>query len=369
MTPINDPFIQSQSPKAPYIVIVEWDCSDGLLYAVTPGVDDAVIQDQVVIHRELPLHNAQVYWNASGTKAVCVDGDDILAVFDFQSEITHIRNVNVPTINGAKWKRQTLTVDAELTQEFKLDRYQKNQLDCAIASSKKNDTQMSRLALYKELLRSNVFVPITSDNPTDPSAMIYTFPNHAVADVNNPGNLVCAFTTNAQFDEQVGQFGIGVQKLSADHLCFQANQFDNILGITVTNVDGDTILITRDEFRLLSLISKPQRMNTDDLLTELGTVFFKAVESPSKTVIEYVKTTIRAFDCVKNVYYCRPTVGSTDPLLCIIVDAITPMSESFNALRNELRVSPLHSDCDCYVFSTGDIIAKSLKQSMAPLHG
>ena len=56
-------------------------------------------------------------------------------------------------------------------------------------------------------------------------------------------------------------------------LCYQAQSFPNILGITITSHSGRTVLITRNEFQLLAMISQPQRLDAKSLLKEMGQVF------------------------------------------------------------------------------------------------
>ena len=264
--------------------------------------------------------------------------------------------------------RQELVFSADLAVEFGLDSFFKQPaLDDSIQSIVANETQENRLLLYKHLLRGKVFVPITTKSQDDPNSLIYTFPNQLVEGVEHEGNLICAFTNANQFNEQVGQHGLSYQKISADFLCFQARNFSDILGITITNNSGESVLITRDEFHLLALISQPQRMDTDTLLKELGNVFFDDVFDSNRDALQhYYNTEIQSFSLVRSGFYCKPTIGQSKPLFCLVVKS-SNASDQLTDLVMNIQNADLQSFCDCHIFSLSDIVAQSLEQSKCSL--
>jgi hypothetical protein len=362
-------FIQSQSPKEPFIAMYESDESTASFYAVLPSDSQPNICDQIVFSDDFKPNDLVIQWNEAGTRCALIADERIVSVFDFIESIAYALDLTTPVVD-TKWTHQQLEFSNDLAVEFGMDQFFKQiHLDNIIAEIKKDDNQINRLKLYKELLKSKLFVPITAKSPDDPNALIYTFPNNLVEDIDidNPGNLVCTFTNVQQFTDQIGQFGIGVQKIAADFLCYQAHQFDNILGITITASDLSSVLITRDEFKMLSLISKPQRMDSDTLLKELGDIFFDDITDTSRLkVSEFYIDYILPNPIVKSGFYCRPSIGRSKPFFCVIVNSIQS-SNDLNSLVLKIKSSELQSMCDCHVFSLSDTVAKSLDLSKKPL--
>ena len=359
--------IQSQSPNAPFIAIFESESDLSVFYAVLPSVSDPKIVDQVVI--ELPENHGDtiIRWNQSGERAALLIHERIICVFDFKDKITFTEELT-PSIE-TDWLRQSLSFSTELAIEFGVDQFFKQpQLDSAIETLKNEESQTNRLLFYKTLLVSKLFVPITTNSPEDPNALIYTFPNNLDdATVDFQGNLICSFTNSETFNEQMGQHGLAFQKISADFLCFQAQSFNDILGITITSQSGHTVLITRDEFKLLALISQPQRLDTQTLLNELGNVFFDDVFDESRqTVIDYYNAHLSNQPLIRSGFYCKPTVDGSKPLFCLVVKS-TSASNQLNELVQNLTASDLQSFCDCHVFSLSDIVAQALEKAKQPL--
>ena len=204
--------IQSQSPNAPFIAIFESESDLSVFYAVLPSVSDPKIVDQVVI--ELPENHGDtiIRWNQSGERAALLIHERIICVFDFKDKITFTEELT-PSIE-TDWLRQSLSFSTELAIEFGVDQFFKQpQLDSAIETLKNEESQTNRLLFYKTLLVSKLFVPITTNSPEDPNALIYTFPNNLDdATVDFQGNLICSFTNSETFNEQMGQHGLAFQK-------------------------------------------------------------------------------------------------------------------------------------------------------------
>ena len=358
--------IQSQSPSAPFITIFQRDADLSVAYAVQVLNNEPKILDQIVIEGEGAVQDVVVHWNADGDRSALIMNERIVGVFDFKQAITFYSNLVAQV--DTQWARQTLTFSVELATEFGLDRYFKQpHLDEAIDAVQAEDTQNSRLLLYKELLKSALFVPITTASPNDPNTLIYTFPNNMVEGADYTGNLICAFTNADVFTEQIGQDGLASQKIAADYLCYNAQTFDDILGITVTSATGNTVLMTREEFKLLALISQPQRLDTPTLLTSLGDIFFSDVKGDVRDkATEYFTQTIKPMGLVRAGYVCQPNIGKSKPLFCIVVNSTAP-SPDLLALVDQLQGSEMQGVCDCHVFSLSDIVAQSLENAKQPL--
>ena len=317
--------------------------------------DDVVSVDQLVIR-----------WNAAGDRAGIIIKERVELVFDFKATVTYSDH-QVPTVETS-WARQQFQFSNDIAIDFGIDQFFKQPLlDQAIDIVSEDGSQSNRLLFYKELLTSVVFVPITTDSPDDPNALIYTFPNSEKGDVDVEGNLICSFTNSELFDQQMGQYGLKFQKVSADFLCFQAKSFDDILGITITSSSGNSVLITRDEFQLLALISQPQRLNTQELLKELGDVFFADLfDAQRSNIKQYYDSTFKDHRLVRAGYYTQPNVTGSKPIFCLVLTS-TNASEALSELVLELNKAPFHNDCDCHVFSLSDIVAQALEQSRASL--
>tara|TARA_Y100001935_G_scaffold251607_2_gene253968 strand:- start:5786 stop:6913 length:1128 start_codon:yes stop_codon:yes gene_type:complete len=359
--------VQLQSPNAPFIAIFESDEDLSVFYAVLPSVSDPKIVDQVILDLPNDHHDVAIRWNSSGERSALLINERIICVFDFKKKTTFYNELG-PSIETT-WSRQTLSFSTELSVEFGIDQFFKQpHLDEAIEVLKSDESQTNRLLFYKALLTSKLFVPITTQSSDDPNALIYTFPNNMDDEqIDFQGNLICSFTNSEVFNDQMGQHGLAFQKIFADFLCFQAQSFDDILAITVTSQSGHTVLITRNEFKLLALISQPQRLDTSTLLAELGHVFFDDVLDDSREiVVDYYTQHLQGQSLVRSGYYCQPSVDSSKPLFCLVVNS-TAASDALTALVQQLKQSDMQQFCDCHVFSLSDIVAQALEKSKKPL--
>ena len=214
--------IQSQSPQAPFIVIFQSDEDLSVVYAVVPDVDNPTVVDQVVLDGLAPSSEVLIRWNLAGDRAALLVDERISLVFDFKENITFSDQL-VPTVETT-WSRQVFSFSLELGVEFGIDQFFKQpHLDQAIEALKSDESQTNRLLFYKALLTSKLFVPITTKDPEDPNALIYTFPNNLDdSSIDFQGNVICSFTNSDTFTEQMGQHGLSFHKIAADFLCFQA---------------------------------------------------------------------------------------------------------------------------------------------------
>ena len=184
--------------------------------------------------------------------------------------------------------------------------------------------------------------------------------NHSV---EYEGNLICGFSNANVFNQQIGQHGLKFQKISADFLCLQAQSFDDILGITVTSSNQNSVLITRDEFKLLALISQPQRLDTPTLLKELGDVFFVDIHTKEREqAATFYDHYFKKNPLVRAAYFCRPNIQFSTPLFCLVLNS-TSASPELNKIVKDLNSSELQSICQCHVFSLSDIVAQALEKS------
>ena len=356
--------IQSQSQTAPFLVIFESDNDLSVVYAVLPNTDDGAIVDQVIFNDVIQADDVILRWNENGDRAGIIINERLNLVFDFEKHVTYSDQL-VPSLQTS-WARQSFEFSNDLAVEFGIDKFFKQpQLDAAVDALIADPNQTNRLLFYKSLLTSKVFVPITTNSPDDPNSLIYTFPNSSDESIN--GDLICGFSNSEIFNQQIGQHGLSFQKISADYLCLQAQSFDNILGITITSSNENTVLLTRDEFKLLALISQPQRLDTQTLLKELGNVFFTDVMSSKRDSLKVIyKRELSEFNLIRAAYMCVPNVQKSKPLFCLVLKS-TSASDELTKIVNILKDSEVQSQCDCHVFSLSDIVAQALEQSKVPL--
>ena len=358
--------IQSQSPMAPFLAIFEQDDDMAVFYAVRLEGATPVVADQLLLTQTVDMSDVVIHWNLSGDRAALIVSERVLAILDYK--LNTIFSESIISEIESSWCRSQLEFSPELALEFGIHKFFKQPfLDDSIDAVVSDDNQVNRLLLYKDLLKSKVFVPITTDSPDDPNTLIYTFPNAIDEDVDVKGNLICAFTNMEMFEDQIGQYGLAYQKVSADYLCFGARSFPDILGITITSDSGKSVLISRDEFKLLSLISQPQRMDTNTLLKELGDVFFDDIFDENRDLAQsFVNKNIAGSSIFRSGYYCQPKVGESKPLLCLVVTS-SDASEELIKLVSSLKDDGIQAFCDCHVFSLSDILAQSLEQSKQSL--
>ncbi|MEK9727087.1 MAG: DUF2251 domain-containing protein [Candidatus Margulisiibacteriota bacterium] len=357
--------IQSQSHNAPFITIFESDNDISIVYAVVPLKSEESIVDQIVFDEPINATDVILRWNHAGNRAGIIVNERLSLIFDFEKQTTFSDQM-VPTV-ATDWSRQSFQFSKELAIEFGIDSFFKQpQLDTAIDNLLVDGSQTNRLLFYKALLTSTLFVPITTASPDDPNSLIYTFPNNIDGAVEFEGNLICAYSNSNVFEQQIGQHGLSYQKISADFLCFQAQSFDDILGITITSASQNSVLLTRDEFKLLALISQPQRLDTPTLLKALGNVFFVDEALQRDRVQEFFKTQLSSKSLVRSAYYCRPNVQFSTPLFCVVLNSTKP-SDQLTDIVTLLNRADIQSFCQCHVFSLSDVFAKALESAKQPL--
>lgn len=354
--------IQSESQSAPFRVIYQSDDDGGVWYAIQFDADELRISDQIETGNAPDIIDPAILWNASGDRAACVVNQRIEGIFDFSNRVTYTSQIN-PTV-PTTWARKTLAFSTELAEEFGIGKlFKQPHIDHAIDELNGNDTQTNRLLFYKALLTSSFFVPITTKDPSDPKALMYTFPYES----EGKGNVIVATTNPKVFHQQMGQYGLSYRKISADYLCFQAQSFDDILGISITSESGHTVLITRNEFQLLAMISQPQRLDTQALLKEMGLVFFDDLFDSNRSQVEaFYQAEFANHALVRSGFYCQPSVNGAKPLFCLVVKS-TEASDALTQLVQALKSSDIHSFCDAHVFSLSDIVAQSLAASKQAL--
>jgi hypothetical protein len=356
----SESVVVSRSPIGNGMVVVEPDTDFVVVYAIEVVADASRIVDQESITGFFDKSAIAVVWNAAGIRAGVVLKGRLTLVYDFDRCIT-----NAPTINPdfpSTWTRQAFAFTRDLALEFGLDRFIKQpQLEQAIDALIATPSFTQRLAFYKELLTAFVFVPITTDDPEDPSANVYTFPH-----TQDGGQVMCGYTTMGLFQEQMGQFGLACRKFSADFLCHQAQAWDGIVGLMITSQQGNTVAVTRDEFQLLSLIAHPHRRDPRSLITELGQVFFADCHTVARqSVADFYNQTLRTNTAVRAGYYCQINGRPSTPLFCVIVragtdsNAITAIVKAVNAWAS--------SDCDHHILSETDTVARALLYAKTPL--
>ena len=264
--------IQSSSPTAPFSVIYQSDVELSVVYALISSGADLGIVDQVVLDGHLDYSDVVVRWNPDGTRAALLIDERIIVVFDFKESTTY-SNQLVPSL-PTTWLRQAFEFSSALAVEFGVDEFFKQpELDQAIDALKVEASQTHRLLFYKALLTSKLFVPITTKSSEDPNALIYTFPNESNDSVDN-GDLICSFSDSVTFQDQMGQHGLSVQKISADFFVLSGTIiYEYFRDYHYVSIKC-TVLITRNEFQLLAMISQPQRLDAKSLLKEMGQVFF-----------------------------------------------------------------------------------------------
>jgi hypothetical protein len=363
MKPINlnaETLIQSSSPTAPFSVIFECEDDFSVGYAIEKNT---TVVDQVEFFDTKATDTTDIIlrWNMAGDRCAILINERIHAVFDFKKTITFYSHLtpSLPT----SWRRQHLEFSKALAEEFSIDNFFKQpELDAAIDALIEDDSDTHRLLFYKALLTSKLYVPISDSESTQ---LIYTFPNQSNQSVDLNGDLICAFTNGLTFKDQM--MGMASQKISADYLCFQAKTFPNILGITLTSASGKTVLITQNEFQLLAMISQPQRLNTDELLKEMGTVFFSDIfDKYRDTLSTFYEESLSANPFIRAAYYCQPSVNGAKPLLCVVVTS-TQSSDRLNHLITTLKETHFDDFCSTHVFSLSNILAQALTRSKTPL--
>ncbi len=358
--------IQSQSPKAPFIAIFEQDENISVFYAIRIDAGTPSVVDQLILDQTIDLSDVVIHWNEFGDRAALIVSERIISILDYKNE--QIFSEQIVQNVDEKWVRKKFEFNPELAVEFGLDQFFKQPfLDEAIDAFITDNSETNRMLFYKNLLKSKLFVPITTNSSDDPNTLIYTFPNDIDDSVDVKGNLVCAFTNLNLYKEHIGQYGLSYQKVSADYLCFGARSFTDILGITITSTAGNSILISRDEFKMLSLISQPQRMDTNTLLSELGNVFFEDLHNDQRDqYASFINQDIVDNPIFRAGYYCKSKIGDSKPLLCLVLTS-SNASENLTTIVDSIKQKKLDVDCDCHIFSLSDIVAQALEQSKQPL--
>ena len=145
---------------------------------------------------------------------------------------------------------------------------------------------------------------------------------------------ICLFVYGFCDISRSNGLGLGVQKYRLISV-LQA-QRSEYFGIT-TSRSGHTVLITRNEFQLLAMISQPQRLDAKSLLKEMGQVFFDDLFDDHRTrVADMYQSLFSSVPLVRAGYYCQPSVDGAKPLFCLVLkstnasDELTQLVQTLN---------------------------------------
>ena len=361
-----DVFVMSQSDQAPFMVGVESGDGMTIVSAILPTQDDPKVVCQETFDFNIESKDIVVRWAPSGVRAGVLFNERLTLIFDFKKSLIYSEQL-ISTIES-DWARQLLQFSKELAVEFGLDQFFKQpELDNAIDALVQSPDHTHRLLFYKALLRSVLFVPITTASPDDPNTLIYMFPAPVADKDASSGQIICGYTNVDLFKQEIGQYGLSSQKISSDFLCLQAQSFDEILGITITSSTQKSVLLSRDEFKLLALISRPQRLDTQTLLRELGEVFFEdCMDDRRDQVRRFYESNFQSESLIRAGYFCFSNVQKDRPLFCLVLKS-TAASDALSNVVQIIKDSDLSSFCDFHLFSLSDVVAKALAQSKTPI--
>ncbi|MDA1353132.1 MAG: DUF2251 domain-containing protein [bacterium] len=276
--------IHSQSPVSPYAGVFESDDDGAVFCAVSlsseqePDVDDVI---EIFTKNELDAINEnsdiRIMWSKDGDKCALLINDNFYAMFDFLKKEGHTRNTTSTPESG--WTRVAFKWTDAISEEFSFDLVQKRteKLNAAIHDVKDKDNERSRLMLYRHLMHSTLYIPITGSDPEAKDNLYYIFPYDTTKDGPTTRFVLCTFTDEKSCEAHFGQFGIKYQPVKANHVFHNIQNYD-VFAVLVTTPDGVSIVVERDEFPIISILGEPSSLQYNDIIKNMAPLLLKPAE-------------------------------------------------------------------------------------------
>lgn len=275
----ND-LISSYSPNAPFAVLFEDDGEGGYVYAARLDANqNAEIEDVVELYQHhseflLPFQMPQdlnVVWSKSGEKAAVLIQQTFHVVFDFTESKTYAKSLEVS--EDSTWDRLQFEYRADIIADFEyaLSPEPKALLEKAISAGSKEENEANRLHLYKALMKSTVFVPISSKEE-DITHNYLVFPQ------DNDQIVLCVFTEQSTLREILGE-EVHFKSIACSSL-FRLIQGRDIAAVMITNAVQDTVAVDASEFSLLSFATNINQLNYSETVRSLATIMLKEPDVP-----------------------------------------------------------------------------------------
>ena len=140
------------------------------------------------------------------------------------------------------------------------------QLEQAITRNAEKSDETDRLELYKSLMKSSVFIPISDD------AMNLNH-NYLVFPQENDRSFLCTFTSSDTLSSVLGK-DVHFKSISCSSL-FRLIQNRDISAVVITNSNQDNVVIDSSEFSLLSFATNINQLNYTETVRSLASILLK----------------------------------------------------------------------------------------------
>lgn len=333
--------LHSPSPVSPYAGVFESDDDGAVFCAVSlssdqdPEVDDVI---EVFSKDEIGQISAdsdiRIVWSKDGNKCGLIINDNFYAMFDFAKKEGHTRKPTSVPESG--WTRVAFSWTDAIAEDFNLDLIQRRseKLDEAIHAVKDGDGENSRLMLYRHLMHSNLYIPITGTDPDAKDNLYYIFPYDTNEDGPTTRFVLCTFTDESACDAHFGQFGIKHQRVRANHVFHNIQDYD-VFAVLVTTKDGVSIVVERDEFPIISILGEPSSLQYNDIIKNMAPLLLKPAEvnlkaSPYPEIVDLLD----AQKAIKSAFLFRTT--ATHSQLTLGISVVDPGNAKLGNLYQNL---------------------------------
>ncbi|MBT5855429.1 DUF2251 domain-containing protein [bacterium] len=382
-------YIQSQSPSAPYAAIFEDDGAKGCFYAATSSTSsDPEVEDMIQVYGADGLNakdtfsDIKIIWSKDGYKAALLKDAHLEAIFDFKSKEGFSRQTASNPFDG--WKRCQLEFSESHALEFEQDILaQRNKsLKTAIESVAAQDSEITRLNLYKVLLRSTLLIPITTEDPTSKDRLFYTFPYGDVAPLETASvslskepakqTILCTFTDDHSFQNAVGQYGVSYAKEKADFIFKQVQKFEDIFAVLITTGEDQNVIIERKDFALLSLVSEPQSLDYGTMVASMSNLLIQNAEIDfDRPLYQSLLTIIKSVPTIEKGFFFQSTASNSQVILGLLMPEADEVTVQ-DLFRQFAKV--LHSELEdgetlnISVLEENSFLHSCVEHQVAPFH-
>ena len=310
----------SYSPAAPFAVLFEDDGEAGYVYAARlDAQQNADVEDLVELYQHhseflLPFQMPQdlnVVWSKNGEKAAVLIQETFHVVFDFATSRTYAKSLDVPEESG--WSRLQFEYRADIVGDFEyaLSPEPKALLEKAISKGSIEENESNRLSLYKALMKSTVFVPISSDE-ADITHNYLVFPQ------DDDKIVLGVFTELDTLKEILGE-DVHFKSIACSSL-FRLLQGRDVAAVIITNTTQDTVVIDASEFSLLSFATNINQLNYSETVRSLATIMLKEPDiEVTHPIFEDLKTLMADYDDLKEAFVFQSSAEESTVTLGLIL--------------------------------------------------
>jgi len=370
LEPGKPTIITSHSPKAPFSAVFEDDGKEAHFYAARdaakgdPTVDAAIkVYSVDQLESAKPLTNIDIVWAEDGESVALVLNQHFHTIFDFPNKTIHASSPdNQP---DTAWKQLRLEWTDPLLKAFETVLFDHNNraLRTVVLNAAADNTENARLALFKQLMTHKIVAPINAPQETEGHHFM-VFP------YQKGESILCTFTDYASFNENLGT-EIHRKSIFVPEL-FALVQKYNIAAVLVTAPDHKSVIITKEEFPILSITQDAQQQSYREVLKRAGKLLIKPPSiSGDEPWLPQLKSELDTHPILDAAYLFESTATNAGLILGLCLNKVDER-DVIKIYRNVAKVMGSfltdNTPLEITVLKPADSLTRVVKDQMEPFY-